>query len=137
MYVHSAIIQSTRSGRSQASKNPDQQARLTWSPSSDNVEFERAGRNLILNEKSTAARCFGSAKPEEDKVQLYGANAWSRGRAGAEGNSGSVTMVKTTNMNHFTWVWRVRNAGIVLPGGSGSGFVSEVAGKLLTRGSVI
>lgn len=41
-----------RSGRSQASKHPDQQPRLTWSLSSDKGEFERAGRNLIPDERA-------------------------------------------------------------------------------------
>lgn len=45
------IIQRTQSGRSQASENPDQPPRLAWSPSSDNADFERAGRNIILNER--------------------------------------------------------------------------------------
>lgn len=38
-------------GRSQASESPDQHPKLAWSLSSDNADFERAGRNLILNER--------------------------------------------------------------------------------------
>lgn len=51
-FTHSGIIWYTRSGRSQASKNPDQQPRLTWSLSSDKAEFEGAGRNLIPDERA-------------------------------------------------------------------------------------
>lgn len=51
VYTYTAgIIRNTRSGRSQASKTPGQQPRLTRSLSSDGAE--RADRNLILNERA-------------------------------------------------------------------------------------
>lgn len=52
LFARSGIIWYTRSGRSQASKSPDQRLRLTWSLSSDKAEFERAGRNLIPDERA-------------------------------------------------------------------------------------
>jgi hypothetical protein len=79
--------------------------------------------------KTTAARCFGSAEAEEDKVQL-GAEGWSRGRAGSvtvasnhQYESPHMGFEGQKHRNSFArWFWPKA--------------CSEVVVKLLTRVSV-